>query len=770
MNLKRYLGLLLLFVMLGFESLAQVVIAYPSSRAVFQRDSQNKGFIPISGIGDADIIRVEARLLPVQSGQGSLTEWVVIDNSPKAGSFSGKFEGTAGWYVLQIRTFNAEGQSESTQVERIGIGEVFIISGQSNAQGLEGRNASGATEDRVNAYSSYNSENISETPPITGFYQLSRDRNIGPHGQTPWLWGEFGDRLVRELNVPVLFFNTAYEGTFASDWVRSSRGEDVYHSGFGFKFPGNTPYSFLGNVLKNHLPLMGARAVIWVQGENEGEFNISEDKYYSDLKELIEISRGDAGTAINWIVYRTSLIRNISHQRVINAQNRIISDLENVYAGPETDGLQVPRPDGVHLSNVPFGYPGLSEVASASWRQLGDFFFNTSVPTTSGRNGFEDLTIQCSNEDQVILSYPSDDVESIVWNGTNPSSSISALSGVYSATITDINGKVRFSKSVDVSKAFPSRTPRVNAVGNVQAACVGGSITYSVDDNYLPIVWQDNSLEETYTATRTEDVFAVYKNEFGCSSNRSNIARPQFVPKPEPPKIISVNNKLAACKGEAVQLTVLNAENVNLIWSTGETSKVIRIQEEGESSLSASISTSLGCNSEESESITVSILPTFSPPEIFQNGPYTLGVRFQDDVGSYEWFNEQSVIANDVASVIPPEDGLYRVKGFKAFTDLGISCPTEASGFYEFKKFGEGGLVVYPNPVPGDAFFLSSDETIEKVLMTMYDSRGRQRFSQTINNVDLPKEIRIKGKQYFGKHFLRLDYDGFYKVFPMVFE
>ena len=65
------------------------------------------------------------------------------------GGFSGRLPAPAGWYALALRTRSATGIVATATVERVGVGEVFIVVGHSVAQGGD-INLPGSTDDRVN--------------------------------------------------------------------------------------------------------------------------------------------------------------------------------------------------------------------------------------------------------------------------------------------------------------------------------------------------------------------------------------------------------------------------------------------------------------------------------------------------------------------------------------------------------------------------------------------------------------------------------------------
>ena len=134
--------------------------------------------------------------------------------------YAGDLTGTGGWYNLEVRGMNGDQQvGNTTTIERVGIGEVFIVAGQSNAQGIH-QNAPNPLNDRVNCVNyQYPGRWFSEWSANTCFYvnlTIRRGFTISPRGTGSWCWGQLGDILVKRLNVPVMFFNAAYTGTACS--------------------------------------------------------------------------------------------------------------------------------------------------------------------------------------------------------------------------------------------------------------------------------------------------------------------------------------------------------------------------------------------------------------------------------------------------------------------------------------------------------------------------------------------------------------------------
>ena len=93
--------------------------------------------IPISGSYNGTFDRIEARAV-VMSGtgnNGSSTAWSTIDDALSAGTFSGTLSDVpaGGWYQIEVRSVTGGTPSQPSTVTRIGVGDIYLTCGQSNA-------------------------------------------------------------------------------------------------------------------------------------------------------------------------------------------------------------------------------------------------------------------------------------------------------------------------------------------------------------------------------------------------------------------------------------------------------------------------------------------------------------------------------------------------------------------------------------------------------------------------------------------------------------
>jgi hypothetical protein len=178
--------------------------------------------------------------------------------------FNGKIQAKGGWYKLKIRVFKGQTLLDSAQVARVGIGENYLIAGQSNSQGtIRQSNEKGATDDRVIAANFYSKDLESNKGgnyrylgeqnldfPMDQFVQMDSLSTIGPIGLSPYYWAALGDSLVKTYQVPVCFINTGWTATSIRNWVESAEGLASANPWASiFSYPKGFPYENLKRIV-----------------------------------------------------------------------------------------------------------------------------------------------------------------------------------------------------------------------------------------------------------------------------------------------------------------------------------------------------------------------------------------------------------------------------------------------------------------------------------------------------------------------------------------
>lgn len=605
---------------------AQIQITFPTTRAVFQRNTANQATVRVAGFYTTALNRVEARLTAINGGTS--IDWRTVQNNPSGGSFVGELTSvTGGWYRLEVRgVFNDQIVGGST-LEPVGVGEVFIIAGQSNAQG-DRPTGLPASDDRVNA-AIVGQQNESVTDP--GYPVFSKvDNNIvvAPRGNGPYYWGRLGDLLVQRLGVPVMYFNVGWGATTVRNWRESAETGQTTYVYSGTPMPRSQPYANLKQAAQFYANMYGLRAILWHQGEADNFTNTTTDQYAGDLLWLVNRIRQETGKNVPWVISRASFDNDLAvfgrakNANVIAGQNAVINPSGGVFPGPTTDDFitTADRRDNTHLSDL-----GLTKVA-AQWNDvLNDNFFNNAqaippapIPT---------ISTGCPGNNRVTFT-PSAPFSSVVWEtindqgqvtGTEGGPSITKSAGPtrYRAKVRDGLGNVSYTGAVRVSDG-----PSIAASGPT-TFCEGGAvnITANFDNNISFVNAQSNAVvgtNRTLTASASGSFFARYRDVSGCDFNSSPISVQVNANPPAP--VIANDRPTTFCEGDNTTLRA-NIDNVRYNWTSGDNSQAITVRRGGTYQLT--VTNGNGCTSPQSNAVTVVVNPNPAQPTIAANGPTT---------------------------------------------------------------------------------------------------------------------------------------------------
>lgn len=386
--MKRFLSLLVaVFVAFQIGAFAEtansgITLTSPQTRIVFQRNSANKAVIPISGTCSVESTKIEVRLLALTEKSGRGTSWTALKSPPKKGAFSGKLTAQGGWYDLEIRAFAGKTKVAEGKLERVGVGEVFVIVGHSVAQGGGDTNEP-AKDDRVSvvaldeespSFTEYKKTADPKLLPDLSFVQYGEKIKPAPFGHGTYFWARFGDYVAKDQNVPVLLYNAAFGGTSLEHWSKSSQGIQFEH---GFvRAPIRMPYINLYNTLKKYIPATGIRALLADQGQNDAG-QPSAEIVLGYYEQFVKQAREDFGYPQLAVVVnrQTPGIPDNPSKQIREAQERMIKT-PFCFPGPDYDKLlPEDRPDKIHLG--PLG----EAKAARMWAEaLDQNFYKTSKP------------------------------------------------------------------------------------------------------------------------------------------------------------------------------------------------------------------------------------------------------------------------------------------------------------------------------------------------------------------------------------------------------
>lgn len=316
-----------------------------------------------------------------------------------------------GWYLCEI-LLNGIVYASS----KFGIGDVFIIAGQSNAQGLEKLGyllpsgagipewIVGTSEDRTCTKTfpaSFTSMFSLNTPD-----DIKRHGRLGPSGNTIWAYATLG-KLISDANggMPVAFFNAATAGSSITEWKQGADGVEAKHPYTGAQVclgyqggSGNPPdyyglpYTTLKNALNYYGSLFGVRAVLWHQGETDADLSVnpiykatSAADYQAKLQAVIAKSRADFGApSLTWYVCKASFSKfGPINATVRTGQGNVATGSPNL-GGADTDyvtgsagattgivGADRYRVDTTHFYEGPGQIKGLTWLANKWFSTIG---------------------------------------------------------------------------------------------------------------------------------------------------------------------------------------------------------------------------------------------------------------------------------------------------------------------------------------------------------------------------------------------------------------
>lgn len=548
----------------------QLTVTFPVTRAVFQRNLSNQATLTVAGLYSQYVDSIQARLVAIPAG-GSVgandavtTNWTTIwkylgDAAPSNSYFQGTLTGTGGWYNLEVRAHRNGAVTGSVATQpKVGIGEVFVIAGQSNASGIGDPSNPGpsAQYDQVSAVAV--GYKVSPTPnpgdPGTwypwafpnakdkiadpAFLHLESSVTMAPFGFSSWYWGAVGDQLVTRWHVPVAFFQAGWTGTGSQQWYESLDPNATPGSNYGYSYPAGLPYGNLRVSLTNYAAQYGVRAVLMHQGEADNEVNTSQTDYTNRWSTVISSSRSHSGKSqLPWVVARASRYKvggvSTVNANIIAGQNALINPSNQVFAGPFTDDIVGPNmrdADSIHFMG-----DGHYVVAQA-WA---DALENASINTAA--NPYAALSLvriypSCNSGTQMHLG--ADNGWSFYqWTDPNTNNGVNSLAtgqhvdfggGDYKLRVTDAVGNIVISPLMTIpagTGTVPVETVSANTplpVGNTLTVSASGSEYYNwTGPNGFSSLKQSFTLPNITGAQAGTYVLTV-RNLYGCSGTPVN--------------------------------------------------------------------------------------------------------------------------------------------------------------------------------------------------------------------------------------------------------
>lgn len=356
MRVKFYLFFVFLFIYPTVR--AQVNVSFPPARMVYQRNQGGNSNVYVTGTYTGNQVNhIQARLKSRGGEPGNAIGWTTIASNLTTGVFSGFLNSAGGRFDLEVRGMNSSNQQvgASVTVEKVGVGEVFLIVGHSNAAAAAGP-VTGSASDLVNSIDPnanpglrnlyLQTGNPDNLPPLQPTH-LCQSCGIAPMADQPWFWSKLGDSLVKALNVPILFYSAAFGGSNMGHFYKAAYDIPFSHGFINYSI--RMPYVNIRNTMSKYAPRTGLRAVLSAHGINDGD-TTGAGFYYRSQK-VVEKSRSESNFQdLAWLV-ATSCYNNGIRQEITDAQNALINDDPNTFRGANLNAIgNEGRYDGLHLN------------------------------------------------------------------------------------------------------------------------------------------------------------------------------------------------------------------------------------------------------------------------------------------------------------------------------------------------------------------------------------------------------------------------------------
>lgn len=309
---------------IGADSLSLI---HPQPRQVLQRIgiAPGKGYADVSLIGTPPAhahkatweyrIEVLADQPAKQPSAENVSEWNTFTPTVVGNTFHGSVCVPAGgWYRLECRCRVDANVLAASAVEPIGVGEVFVVAGQSYATNCNDEVFTVADRQlRVVAFNAAKQSWAVGNDPQPVF-----DGSVGGS-----IWPPLGDALAKEFEVPIGFANVAIGGSSSAQWL--PEGE------------------MIPRLIRVGKTLGTFRAVLWQQGESDVLSKNSTDGYVANISRIRETAARAWGVSPPWLLAKSThhptVYNNPEGEERIRAGIDELIKLPGFLPGPDTDTL-----------------------------------------------------------------------------------------------------------------------------------------------------------------------------------------------------------------------------------------------------------------------------------------------------------------------------------------------------------------------------------------------------------------------------------------------
>lgn len=281
----------------------------PASYQTIQRNGSDQADIPIAAILPvAAEVEVEARWnggdwTSLGTATGGWIDTVLADQAAGQGTF-------------EIR---CNGQTLSSAY--VGIGDVIVVAGQSNAEGYGYNNQS------------YSHATLRATQVRDGVWVNGNDpfgEVAGPRGSA---WPSAATAIMASTGYPVAFIDRAINGVSITTYLPTADHFDTA-----------TNYGNLADAIQRY----GATLVVWWQGETDAFYTMAEATYNGHLDTIANAINADTGLKLMACLWQHITTTADANQDAIRtAISTAWADNANVLEGPDLSDME--QDDGWHL-------------------------------------------------------------------------------------------------------------------------------------------------------------------------------------------------------------------------------------------------------------------------------------------------------------------------------------------------------------------------------------------------------------------------------------
>jgi Carbohydrate esterase, sialic acid-specific acetylesterase len=279
-----------------------ITLTSPLDYQVFQRRSLLKGRVEVVGQIHVAADQVEARLSGMSLSGPLPDKWKRLSFDKSSGNFHSALDTTAGgFYKLQIKALRAHHPVAEITVPHVGMGEVFVISGQSNSTNY-GEVPQSTQTGMVVSFNGTSWQIANDPQP--GVQDNSKKGSFIP---------AFGDALYEKYHVPIGVASVGHGSTSVRQWLPAGEPVDVMPTMTKFvtRDANNNLVSdgtlFNGMMKRiDQLGKHGFRALLWHQGESDANqppgHQMAASTYRRMMIKIIRQSRKGAGWKFPWLV------------------------------------------------------------------------------------------------------------------------------------------------------------------------------------------------------------------------------------------------------------------------------------------------------------------------------------------------------------------------------------------------------------------------------------------------------------------------------------